>query len=92
MWSGGEENGLELNYFWPLFSLELQRLVKTKDTERFLFQYDDCIEAMKRTNTIYKLRQNKTGFYRKVKLFPHNETIKWRGKVGAAYSTYGTIL
>ena len=35
-------------------------------------------------NTNSKLRKSKTGFYRQVKLFQHNETIKWRGNAGAA--------
>jgi len=35
----------------------LQRLVKTKDTDRFQFQYDDCVEAMKRMNVNSKLRK-----------------------------------
>ena len=82
--------GKRVNAWYSLATLasqiyRLQRLVKTKDTERFQFQYDDCIETMKRMNVNSKLRKNKIGFYGKVKLFQHNETIKWRGKVEAAH-------
>jgi len=35
--------------------------------------------------SIRNSEKNKIGFYRKVKLFQHNDTIKWRGKVEPAH-------
>ena len=68
--------GKRVNAWYSLATLasqiyKLQSLVKTKDTERFQFQYDDCVETIKRMNVNSKLRKN--GFYGKVKLFQHNE-------------------
>ena len=58
---------------------KFQQLLKTKDNDRFKFQFDNCILAMKRLRINSKMRKN-PAFYQKVKKFQYVETLKWRGK------------
>ena len=63
---------------------KLQQLVKMNDNDQFQFQYDQNIVSMKRLKINSKLKGNQGGFYRTVKNYQYNETLKWRAKSTAA--------
>ena len=58
---------------------KLQILVKTKDNERFQFQHNNNVSSMRQMKVNSKLRKNRGGFYKTVKNFQYNKTMKWRG-------------
>ena len=61
---------------WHIY--KFQRLLKAKDNERIEFQFEENIQAMQRLRINLKMQKNQP-FYQQVKLFQHNETLKWRG-------------
>ena len=62
---------------------KFQRMLKTKDTESFYFQYEDSIRCMRRLQINLKMQKNRS-LYQKAKYFQHLETLKWRDKPKAA--------